>query len=59
MRISDARYEGGNLILSSLDPDARRFPYGFKPGEYQITKAKQKKIVGRQRDDVGFDNQNR
>lgn len=45
MRISDARYKGGELTLSTCDPEAMRFVYGFKPGEYEITKAKQKRSL--------------
>lgn len=40
MRIGAARYEGGKLILDTMDADARRLAYNFKPGEYQIVKAK-------------------
>lgn len=40
MRIGAARYEGGKLILETMDADARRLAYNFKPGEYQIVKAK-------------------
>ena len=45
MRIESALYEGGKLILSSLDPDARKFPYDFKPGDYGIVKIKKKRSL--------------
>ena len=40
MRRSAARYAGGQLILDTLDTDARKLAYNFKPGEYQLVKAK-------------------
>lgn len=43
MKIDSARYEGGNLILNTYDQAARRFVYGFKPGEYEITKSRKKR----------------
>jgi hypothetical protein len=44
MKISSARYEGDKLILTA-DPSARRFVYDFKPGEYEIVKAKKKRSL--------------
>ena len=43
MKIDAARYEGGELILSTTDPAARRMVYEFKPGEYEILLAKKKR----------------
>ena len=40
MKISAARYEGGKLILETMDADARKLVYNFKPGDYQLVKAK-------------------
>lgn len=45
MKIDSARYEGGNLILNISDQAARRFVYGFKPGEYEITKSRKKRSL--------------
>lgn len=44
MQISDARYELGRLILS-VSHEARKFVYQFKPGEYEIVKAKKKRSL--------------
>lgn len=40
MKISAAKYEGGKLILETMDADARKLVYNFKPGDYQLVKAK-------------------
>lgn len=40
MKISSAKYEGGRLILETADMAAKRFPYNFKPGNYQLIKKK-------------------
>lgn len=40
MRISAARYIGGQLLLDTTDADARKLAYNFKPGDYQLVKAK-------------------
>lgn len=40
MRISAAKFQGGQLVLDTMDADARGFAYNFKPGEYQLVKAK-------------------
>lgn len=37
MRIDSAKMQGGELVLTASVPDARRFVYGFKPGEYDIS----------------------
>lgn len=40
MRIVNVRYEGGELILTTNDTDARRLVYGFEPGEYELRRMK-------------------
>lgn len=45
MKIERARIMGNDLILTASIPDARRFVYGFKPGEYEITPAKKKRSL--------------
>lgn len=40
MKITAARYVGGQLVLDTMDADARKLVYNFKPGEYQLVKAK-------------------
>lgn len=45
MKITDAKYEGGKLILSTTDSQAKRFAYKFKPGDYEIKAAKQKRSL--------------
>ena len=45
MKIESARIMGNDLILTASIPDARRFVYGFKPGEYEITPAKKKRSL--------------
>lgn len=45
MRIDSARMQGGELVLTASVPDARRFVYGFKPGEYDISPAKKKRSL--------------
>ena len=40
MKITAARWSGGELVLSTKDPDAIRFAMGFKEGDYTIVKAK-------------------
>ena len=43
MKLDSARYEGGELILSTSDPEARRVAYKFKAGEYELLRAKKKR----------------
>lgn len=43
MRIDAARYEGGELILTTSDADARRLVYEFQPGEYELRRAKKRR----------------
>ena len=45
MRIDGVRMQGGELVLTASVPDARRFVYGFKPGEYDISPAKKKRSL--------------
>lgn len=45
MQIEAATYANGGLFLKTSDQLARRFAYEFKPGEYQITKAKRKRSL--------------
>ncbi len=45
MRIDSAKMQGGELVLTASVPDARRFVYGFKPGEYDISPAKKKRSL--------------
>ena len=45
MKIENARIAGNELILSAEIPDARRFVYGFKPGEYDITPSRKKRSL--------------
>ncbi len=45
MKIDSARIMGNDLILTASIPDARRFVYGFKPGEYDIAPAKKKRSL--------------
>lgn len=45
MKIENARISGNELILSAEIPDARRFVYGFKPGEYDITPSRKKRSL--------------
>lgn len=45
MKIENARIMGNDLILTASIPDARRFVYGFKPGEYEISPAKKKRSL--------------
>lgn len=40
MRIDAVRYEGGELILTTGSPDARKLAYKFKAGEYELKPAK-------------------
>lgn len=45
MKIESARIMGNDLILTASIPDARRFVYSFKPGEYEISPAKKKRSL--------------
>lgn len=45
MRITDARWSAGELVLHTTDPEALRFALAFEPGEYEITKAKKRRSL--------------
>lgn len=45
MKITEARMEGGRLVLTASGEDVKRFVYKFKPGDYDITKAKRKRSL--------------
>jgi len=40
MKITAAKWAGGELILTTSDPEAIRFAIGFQEGDYTIAKAK-------------------
>ena len=44
MKLTEAKYEGGKLILTA-DPEARRFVYNFKEGDYEIVKKKKRRSL--------------
>lgn len=44
MKITEAKCEGDKLILTA-DTQARKFVYGFKPGDYEIVKEKKKRSL--------------
>ena len=45
MKLDNARFECGKLIIETKDPEARRFVYTFQPGEYEIKRAKKKRSL--------------
>lgn len=45
MQIEAVRIAGDELILKTKDPSARRIAYDFKPGEYDLVKAKKKRSL--------------
>ena len=45
MKLESARYEGGELILSTTDPEARRVAYKFKAGEYELVRRKPRRSL--------------
>lgn len=45
MKIDNAQMVIGGLLLETTDPEARRFVWDFKAGEYEITRAKQKRSL--------------
>lgn len=45
MRIEAARYEGGELILKTGSPEAKRFVWQFKAGEYEIRQSREKRSL--------------
>ena len=45
MRVEAAAYECGSLVLKTTDAAARRFVFGFKPGEYELVKTKKRRSL--------------
>lgn len=45
MKIDNVKLVDGGLLLESSDYALRRFVYAFKPGDYEITKAKAKRSL--------------
>lgn len=45
MKIEEAKWSAGSLVLTTSDPEAVRFAIGFEPGEYTIAKAKKKRSL--------------
>ena len=45
MRINAVRYENGELILATTAPEAIRFAYKFKAGEYDIKQTRKKRSL--------------
>jgi hypothetical protein len=45
MWIEGARIDGGEVVLVSTDPEARKFVYKFKQGNYDIVKAKKRRSL--------------
>lgn len=45
MQIEAAKFESGKLILSTTSPDAARFVFNFKAGDYEISPAKKKRSL--------------
>ena len=45
MRLEAARYEGGKLILTTIDREALKLVDGFTPGEYEIRKARPRRSL--------------
>lgn len=45
MKIDNAQMVIGGLLLETTDPEARRFVWDFKPGEYEITAEKKKRSL--------------
>lgn len=45
MLIEAMRIEGGELILQTRDPEARKLVYNFKPGHYELKKKPKKRSL--------------
>lgn len=45
MKIDAARYEGGELILKTGSPEARKLVYKFRAGEYDIKAVRKKRSL--------------
>ena len=45
MRITEAKWSAGQLVLTTSDPEALRFAISFEPGDYSIAKSKKKRSL--------------
>lgn len=45
MKITEAAWSAGKLILTTSDPEAVRFALGFEAGDYQIAKARKRRSL--------------
>lgn len=45
MRITEAKYRDGWLMLATRDPRVRALVYTFKPGEYELNKARKRRSL--------------
>ena len=45
MRITAAEWRAGTLTLTTSDPEAVRFAYGFEEGDYSLSKAKKRRSL--------------
>ena len=45
MRITAAEWRAGKLTLTTSDPEAVRFAYGFEEGDYSLSKAKKRRSL--------------
>lgn len=45
MRVDEAKYSDGYLMLKTSDPEARRTAYQFNPGDYELSKAKKRRSL--------------
>lgn len=45
MRIDEARYEGGWLMLKTSAADARKLVYQFKAGDYEVAPSRKKRSI--------------
>ncbi len=50
MNITSAKITSEGLLLETAAPEAARFVYGFKPGDYEITLVKKKRSLKHQKD---------
>ena len=45
LKVEAARYEGGELILKTSSPEARRLAYKFRKGEYELKQSRPKRSL--------------
>jgi hypothetical protein len=45
MEITEVKIENGGLWLKTSSPEARKFVYGFKAGDYEIIKARKRRSL--------------